>query len=241
MSGIAGMIAAAARSLAPVDPTPIVPTFTNGNFSTATFTYSAPQAVWTTTGWVIGNAGQIRMNGASTIQGWPTPTDPTPKPYKSPGERTGTMTYSFQTMNTGLPASLPYPPNQAIRLYSSGTVNTGYGLVNGPYLASTTAVALKNGDVTKFWWRAANGSDAYNIIAYLLNIATGVCTILIRATGATSSASTAWAQVSRTFNTAAGDVPGNYKFVFISGSYDATGGKALGASLYIANVEVVQV
>ena len=31
---------------------------------------------------------------------------------------------------------------------------------------------------------------------------------------------------------------GNYKFVFISGTYDASGGKALGADMYIDNVKI---
>jgi len=219
-----------------------VSTFTNGSFGTGEFTYNATTDLWTIPGWAIGNTSQVWLNGVSTIQGWPTPTDPDPTPYLSPGERTGSpMTYNFELQTTGLPPGQTYPPTRVCRLYSSGTVSAPYGLVNGPYLSSTTPITLNNGDTASFWWRAANGSDAYNIIAYLLNIATGQTIIMVRATGPTDTSTTTWAQVNRTINTGAGDVAGNYKFVFVSGSYDATGGQALGASLYITDIVVTKV
>ena len=236
MSGaIAGMMLNSVSS----SSTPIVPTFTNGSFADGEFVYNALLGLWTMPGWAIGNINQVWLNGVSTIQGWPTPTDPDPTPFLSTGEALGDpMTYNFELVTTDLPPSTIYPPNRACRLYSEGTVTVPYGLVNGPYLTSTTAVSLNDGDVATFWWKAANGSDAYNIIAYLLNIDTGTTIILTRATGSSPTASTPWLQVVKTFNTGAGDIPGNYKFVFISGTYDATGGQGVGASLYVTNITV---
>lgn len=234
--------AAAGMMLSMSSVTSIVPTFTNGSFSGGDFVYNSALGLWTTNGWAIGNNAQVWLNGVSTIQSWPTPTDPNPTPYLSPGERTGSpMTYNFELVTTDLPPGTVYPPDRACRLYSDGQVSAPYGIVNGPYLVSTSAVSLNNGDTASFWWKAQNGSDAYNIIAYLLNIDTGGTIILVRAVTNTPGASTSWTQVSKTFNTGAGDVAGNYKFVFISGSYDATGGQALGASLYVTNIVVTKV
>jgi len=235
MSGVAGLIA----SFTPA--TPIAPYFPNGSFGQGEFGYNPTTALWEMNGWAISNVGQVWLNGVSTIQGYPTPTDPNPTPYLSPGERTGSpMTYNFEMVTADLPPGQVYPPDRACRLYSDGKVSAPYGIVNGPYLVSTTAVTLNNGDTASFWWKAANGSDAYNIIAYLLNIATGGTIIFVRAVTNVPGDSTAWAQVSKTINTGAGDVAGNYKFVFISGSYDATGVQALGASLYVTNISVTK-
>lgn len=238
MSGaVAGMMLSTVVS----SSTPIVPTFTNGSFEDGNFSYNASTDLWEMPGWAIGNTAQVWLNGVSTIQGWPTPTDPNPTPYLSPGERTGSpMTYNFELQTTGLPPGSAYPPDRSCRLYSDGQVSAPYGIVNGPYLASTTAVSLNNGDTASFWWKAENGSDAYNIIAYLLNIATGGTIILVRAVTSLPGETTPWLQVTKTFNTGAGDIPGNYKFVFVSGSYDATGGQALGASLYVTDIMVTK-
>lgn len=233
-SAVVGIMA---TSVAPT--TPVGPTFANGGFTGSDFSFNQSQGLWITNGWAIGNAAQVWLNGVSTIQGFPTPTDPTPTPYSSPGEAIGNpMNYNFELVTTDLPPGITYPPDRVCRLYSSGTVAVPYGLVNGPYLASTSAVSLSNGSITSFWWKAANGGDAYNVIAYLLNIATGATIVLLRATGPTDTSFTTWAQVTRTFSTAGGDVPGNYKFVFVSGSYDASGGTGIGASLYVTDIAV---
>jgi hypothetical protein len=88
MSGFMGVLLSTGGS---------VSTFTNGSFGTGEFTYNATTDLWTIPGWAIGNTSQVWLNGVSTIQGWPTPTDPDPTPYLSPGERTGSpMTYNFE-------------------------------------------------------------------------------------------------------------------------------------------------
>ena len=241
MSAVIGLMMAAGAAPAPEPPTPIVPTFSNGDFSGADFTYNSGSGLWTTTGWAIDTNNQVWLNGTSTVGGWPTPVDPTPTPYSSPGEAAGTMTYSFELVTTDLPSGLSYPPSRACRLYSSGEVSVPYGIVNGPYLVSTTAVNLNNGDTASFYWQAAGGGDAYNIFSYLLNIDTGNTVLLFNQTAPDAGATTPWAQVTKTIDTGAGDIAGNYKFVFVCGSYDATGGQALGASLYVTDIVVTKV
>ena len=56
-------------------------------------------------------------------------------------------------------------------------------------------------------------------------------------TGASTGATTPWTQVTRTM--VAGE-NGTYKFVFVSGTYDYSGGTFLGASLYVTNVNVTK-
>ena len=92
-------------------------------------------------------------------------------------------------------------------------------------------VSLLAGDRVLFDWRARNGSDAYDVYAYLLEENTGVTQELLNVTGA---GSTAWATRDITVTT-----PGDYKYVFVAGTFDETFGQAAGASLYIDNITVI--
>jgi hypothetical protein len=138
----------------------------------------------------------------------------------------------FVATSTDVPAGFP-AGTQSLRLWSTGQVPQGYGIVYGPYLTSDSAANLAVNDKAIFWWRAAGGADAYNIYAYLLEINTGATIELLNATGQNASAATAWAKVEKTITTA-----GTYRFVFISGTWDQTGGQALGASLYITGISI---
>jgi hypothetical protein len=102
---------------------------------------------------------------------------------------------------------------------------------------SNESINLEVGDRVDFWWRASGSADAYDIYGYILNVDTGSNINLINATGQDTSNSTAWAQESRIIG--AGQ-EGNYKFVFISGTYDFSGGTYLGASLYVTNINVTK-
>ena len=60
--------------------------------------------------------------------------------------------------------------------------------------------------------------------------------IILNQTGANASATTAWATESITVST-----DGDYKFfVFVSGSWDATGGRAFRSSIYIDDVKLLR-
>src|SRR5690606_8211574 len=88
----------------------------------------------------------------------------------------------------------------------------------------------KAGDDLAFDWSAANGGDDYEVYGFLVDTATNAHTELMYGRG-----------YQQGWTTAAGQIPadGNYRFRFVTGSFDRTGGLAIGASLYIDNVRVL--
>lgn len=205
--------------------------FENGNFTKPLVDAGSTA---TTAGWTVYKQ-QVRLQGVDSIAGFPTPTDST-KPGDSPGDNTNAIGFSYTaSLDSSLPAGLS-PPTTSIRLVSNGS-SASYGIIHGPYLVSNNPIQLEAGDITTFYWKAEGGSDAYDIYAYLLNVSTGATIEMINETGSSPGATTAWAQVTKTI--APAEV-GNYKFVFVSGSFDYTGGTVLGASLYVTNITVTK-
>ena len=107
--------------------------------------------------------------------------------------------------------------------------------MHGPAIVSDSSVKLNPGDSVSFEWRATGGGDAYDVIGYLVDENTGHVEEILNETGADASASTSWATVTRDITTS-----GTYKFVFVAGTWDATGGTVAGAQLYIDNIAVSQ-
>ncbi|RXJ91710.1 hypothetical protein CRV01_01065 [Arcobacter sp. CECT 8983] len=189
-----------------------------------------------TSNWTIDTTNTIYLNGGSVIAGYNTPNDdilPNTVPtkdsesgayddYDSTGNYSATL--SGDTDTDGGSNSLQLT-------YSSGQVTEGYGVVHGPSVVSDNSVSLEEGDGVSFKWKAQGGSDAYDVFGYILNVDTGETQVILNETGATGSATTNWASASVTANKA-----GNYKFIFVAGSWDASGGRALGANLYIDNI-----
>ena len=194
--------------------------FPNGDFESSSI------GATSASGWTISNT-RIKLDGSSSVGGWPTPVDTTIP--SSVGENT---TYS---PDPGGMSSAVVAPGRAsgggansLQMLSSGlTVAAGFGVVHGPYIISNTAVAIEAGEQVSFDWKAQGGEDSYDVYAYLLNVDNGSTVELLNSTGA----STNWTTVTKTVPTA-----GNYKFVFVSGTYDATGGRALGARLFVDNI-----
>jgi filamentous hemagglutinin family protein len=189
-----------------------------------------------TTSWTVDTTNTIYLNGGSTIAGYGTPNDdtlPTTVPTKTSNsgaydDYTSTGTYTSQ-ISTDKDTD---GGNYSLQLtYSGGQVSEGYGVVHGPSVVSDNTVSLQEGDGVSFKWKAAGGSDAYDVFGYILNVDTGETQAILNQTGANASASTSWASASVTATKA-----GNYKFIFIAGSWDASGGRALGANLYIDNI-----
>lgn len=206
--------------------------FINGNLDGPELTDTGSQ--YTTNGWIVYKS-QVKLNGVNSIDGWPTPTDST-KPGSSPGDNTDGSGFTYTALLTNdIPAGAA-AGSKSLRLISNGT-SVGYGIIHGPYVTTTNnnTVGLEEGDVISFWWKAEGGSDAYDIFAYLLDLTDGSTIELVNDTGTSTGATTAWTQVTRTISAAEA---GSYKFVFVSGSYDYSGGTVLGASLYITNVSV---
>jgi hypothetical protein len=205
--------------------------FENGNFTEPLIDNGGTS---NTPGWTVYKQ-QVKLQGVDSIGGFPTPADST-KPGESPGDGADGTSFSYTaTLDNSLPAGLS-SPTKSMRLISNGT-SVPYGIVHGPYLISNNPLQLEAGDTATFYWKAEGGSDAYDIYAYLLNGSTGATIELINQTGSDTGSATPWAQVTKTISAAE---VGNYKFVFVSGSYDFTGGQALGASLYVTNIIITK-
>ena len=186
----------------------------------------------TISGWDISNA-QVRLNGVDNLAGQPTPDDgsfpPSVDNSQSPAYDS---TVNSATYTTTLSGETPSGSGTSLEMRSSGVNVPGYGILHGPSVTSSEPVTLLKGDTVSFDWRASGGDDAYDIIAYLVDVNTGHTEEILNETGATASASTQWDKASLEVGKG-----GEYKFVFVSGTWDATGGQAAGAQLYIDNVE----
>jgi hypothetical protein len=205
--------------------------FKNGDFASGSLVDNG--ATSTTDGWTVYQSA-IRLNGLDNIAGKPTPADNAVP--AGPGDNTPPLNFTFTTQfSTDLPPGYA-EPKRSLQLASSG-YSAGYGVIHGPYAVGNDSINLEVGDKVDFWWRAAGSADAYDIYAYLLNVDTGATINLINDTGAASETTTVWAQEVRTIS--AGQA-GDYKFIFVSGSFDFTGGAFLGASLYITGINVTK-
>jgi len=113
------------------------------------------------------------------------------------------------------------------------TAVNAYDIVHGPYLISDEAKYIDVGEKVFFDWKASGTNDAYDIFAYVLNVDTGETQILLDKTQNEEGVATDWVTVETVI-----EKEGNYKFVFVNGTYDATGGKKLGAELYLDNIYI---
>lgn len=206
-------------------------TFTNGDFSTNT--QSVVGDVVSLSGWTAYKR-RIKLGGASTVEGFATPTD-----NAFPARTDPTTNYDQSTASNTFSVNPSYAGRSgggySVQLSTNGQCGNGYCIIRGPYIVSNSSVYLAAGDSVSFWWSAIGASDAYDVYGYLLNTATGSTIQLLNSTGANASATQAWTQVTRTISS--GEV-GSYKFVFVAGTWDATGGRAEGASLLLDDVSV---
>ena len=104
----------------------------------------------------------------------------------------------------------------------------GYDVVHGPAVYSGPFEAA-SGDTIYFDWRAYAGDDDYHVFGYIIDESCNQTELL----DATGGGNTAWATKPTVI-----PASGTYRFVFVSGTFDASGGQAAGASLYIDNVQV---
>lgn len=104
-----------------------------------------------------------------------------------------------------------------------------YGSRFGPEVWSEAFDAYA-GDNLYLSYRAQDTQDNYEVYGFLVNTATNAHTILFYGRGGTQT----WTEIS-------GVIPadGNYKFRFVNGTYDKTGGFAVGSDMWIDNIRVV--
>jgi flagellin-like hook-associated protein FlgL len=202
-------------------------TFRNSNFEGSVGATSVD-------GWTILNQ-RIKLDGTNIVGGFSTPTDPTSATIGGGYE---TPSFSSGSFTTQLSAVTPSGSGTSIKMESNlgGVANTPNGIggvLHGPSIISDTSVSFNVGDSVSFKWQAVGGADAYDVFAYLLNIDSGQTEIMLNQTGANASISTGW--VTATHNIA---VAGKYRFVFVSGSWDATAGQAAGARLFVDDLAI---
>ncbi|MEY4322227.1 MAG: hypothetical protein RL410_8, partial [Actinomycetota bacterium] len=118
---------------------------------------------------------------------------------------------------------------KSLRLESDlDPVQYGYDVVRGPAVYSAEFNATTS-QIYAFDWQAQNGSDAFAVFGYLLNVDTCAQTEVLDAVGEESDWAKAYVNI---------PANGTYRFVFVSGTYDESGGRAAGASLYLDNFQV---
>jgi flagellin len=186
-------------------------------------------------GWTATNA-RIKLDGSSTLAEYPTITDTTTANGGLEAIALSAASYSVNLSNDTRSGQ-----GLAVKLSSSlgGVVNTPAGIggvVHGPALTSNSSVELNAGDGISFDWKASGGQDAYDVAAYLVDTQTGHTELLLDKTGGASGTpnfASPWSTQSHTVSRS-----GNYRFAFVSGSWDATGGSAAGATLYIDNIDI---
>ncbi|MDN4613797.1 fibronectin type III domain-containing protein [Leifsonia sp. F6_8S_P_1B] len=153
-------------------------------------------------------------------------------PYGAPTNQDNTAPQRPGTFSVTRDNSQATDGVSSLSLSSSGMTTTqGCDVVHGPAVYSDVFPASQ-GDQIYFDWRAFYGDDAYDVLGYVLNTDDGTTTPVLDATG-TEAGNTEWATVN-----AAIPKNGNYRFVFVSGTFDFSCGRAAGASLRIDNVRV---
>jgi flagellin-like hook-associated protein FlgL len=209
--------------------------FDNYNFSEGVGSGSAGSlgAVYDIAGWEV-HLKQIALGSeatslSKTIGGFATPEDSI-QPSASPGDET--VITSWQ----GQPVQYQYEvANNTITIGTNDVATARYGQVHGPYIISKEALSLQRNDTVSFDWQAVGSGDAADVFAYLLNTDNGSTVELFNYTHPQSGPTPLYS-ASKTLETS-----GNYKFVFVSGSFDATGGTKVGSKLSISNIQIDQV
>lgn len=115
---------------------------------------------------------------------------------------------------------------KALRLFSNMDADDGGYVAHGPAVYSD-AFTVTQPRAISLEWMAAAISDDYHVLGYVVNVSTCQQTEVIDSTGAAQ----AWTTASVNLTT-----PGDYRFVFVAGSYDQSWGGAAGAELLIDNI-----
>ena len=196
-------------------------------------------------GWTVLNRF-IKLNGQDTILGFPTPTDPNPRPVNaggsvSPGDvGVNQYPYSGQPRFVGLSTADVAPGGGAtsLKMNTGSAIVPNGGLIYGPGFHSNQPVFVEKGTILTFYWRAVSDArqsvgDAYNIFAYMLNAITGQTLTLLRTNADRLGYVTSWQKYEKTFTAAE---RGIYYFVFIAGSFDTTFGTVVGSLFYLDTV-----
>jgi len=202
--------------------------------------YHGSYGVWTGSGITFNKAG---VN--STIAA---PNDTSPFPTGTFGNSTGdkfgftgtpTLAYEFKDPTDLVHNGSTQLGYSCIRLYSSGLSASG-DVAHGPLVKGKDWLQLTTSDSVRFKWRAVGGGDAYDIFAWLQewydpnNPSSFQQQIILNETQNATSGDSGWQTVTTQVAHS-----GLYTFAFMSGTFDYSGGQALGANLYVTDIEII--
>ncbi len=198
------------------------PSFTNGDFESAT----------DLEGWSLVTS-RAYLDGSFTIDGKRTPVDTTyPAANGALEDRDGIDTVG--TMSGGVTTTTVNSGAKAVRLTSEEFwTDNGNSVLRGPYLYSNSTVTLGTSSEVSFAWRAKDGGDAYDVYAYLVDVDNPSNTIKLLDSSPGVLGDSGWQN-----NTVSVTQEGTYQFVFVAGSYDLSGGRKIGAQLFIDDIQV---
>jgi hypothetical protein len=190
-------------------------------------------------GWTF-NPNQVRI-GEDSIAGLPTPQDNTTKPSTNPNQtyRPGVLypdnydrnlSKDYTSADSNLTTDTFDGSAYAVKMSSTGSESKyGCDIIHGPYIYSNTNMELNQGDTVEFDWEAEGTDDWYDVFGYIIDVNDNYSEVILNSTGDKSSWSTASRVITR---------DGTYKFVFVSGTFDYSCGKAIGGTLNIDNIRV---
>jgi len=239
--------------------------FQNGDFSATNFTQqTTPDGhIISIEGWDI-HLQRIEMDGDPfQIGGYQVPLDTTRDPRAVEDSFLGVLpafdpyVLESKLQNSARGAHWDIQNGELTLSHDGNIYGHGFSITRGPYVISDYSMPLKVGDVVSFEWFGEAGGDAFDTYGYLLNVDDGSTVELLNATGVKPSSgpgkstlqllneghpwtddfqigSDGWVLSSETVSQA-----GNYRFVYIAGSFDATGGKLHGNGLSIRDVDVI--
>jgi hypothetical protein len=192
--------------------------FVNGSFEDGT-----------TNGWTVLNQA-LALNGLSTILGYPTPAG----------------RVSVITNNSGQTASVvsdaaPGSGAKSLSLITGSHTIVASGTIYGPAIYSNNPVFVSAASILTFYWKGVNvapalGGDAYSVFGYMLNPLNGNTIEILADTSPNANNVVVWKKETITFTE---PQAGIYHFVFLAGSFDATGGTVVGGGLQVDNILIV--
>jgi hypothetical protein len=141
----------------------------------------------------------------------------------------GTFTSSVMTSVDAVSPALA-PTDGTNTWYMRIASGTGIGghVVHGGSLVSDEFKGVA-GQVITMDWFSADGGDDFAVLGYLLNTTTCAQTTVFETTGSSISS---WQNAFVTIPATAG----TYRFVFVSGTFDKTGGTASGSKFWLDNI-----
>ena len=204
----------------------------NGDFEDARILADTAQYI-SIPGWKVYKQN-LKINGNSSFLGCPTPNSTIPG-YAYNDSESIIAAYSGSFSPDLVPGS---SGSNSLLLMLAGSTSASGTVGRGPVLVSDNYLNCTVGDVIEFYWKvemkplAFYVEENYDVFAYLIS-ATCNRIMLFHSTGQLRP----WTKVSRTIGT--GEA-GEYRFVFVAGSFDRTSGKAIGTQVYIDNIKLVK-